>query len=155
MTTLPPFQQLVDDHRDELWRFLVALAGPAAATDLLQDTFLSALRAYPDVRDGHNLRGWLFTIARSRTVDAWRRQARRAVPTDAPPEVAVPAPDLPDDELWRAVRALPEGQREAIALRFVADLPYRDVAIALGCSEPAARQRVRAALVALRQEVRP
>jgi RNA polymerase sigma factor (sigma-70 family) len=44
-----------------------------------------------------------------------------------------------DPELWRAVRALPERQRAAVLHRYVLDLPYADVARALGCSEEAAR----------------
>lgn len=151
MTALPPFQELVDRHRHELWRFLVARVGQADAADLLQDTFLSALQAYPDLRDGTNLRGWLFVVARSRIVDGWRRAARRPLPGTVP-ERPTSGPEPPDDALWAAVDALPDGQRDAVLLRYVADLPYRDIGDALGCSEAAARQRVRAALTRLREE---
>ncbi|MDP1821195.1 MAG: sigma factor-like helix-turn-helix DNA-binding protein [Acidimicrobiales bacterium] len=58
-----------------------------------------------------------------------------------------------DAELWAAVGRLPDKQRGAIALRYLADLPYADVAVVLGCSEAAARQNVRAGLAGLRQEV--
>jgi DNA-directed RNA polymerase specialized sigma24 family protein len=44
-------------------------------------------------------------------------------------------------------------QRSAVVLRYVADLPYRDVAVTIGCSEAAARQNVREALRKLREEV--
>ena len=52
------------------------------------------------------------------------------------------------------MRELPEGQRVAVALRFVADMRYRDIAAIAGCSEAAARQRVREALTTLREEWR-
>jgi RNA polymerase sigma factor (sigma-70 family) len=58
-----------------------------------------------------------------------------------------------DDDLWVAVGRLPEKQRGAIALRFLADLPYAEIAVHLGCSEAAARQNVRAGLAGLRLEV--
>jgi RNA polymerase sigma factor (sigma-70 family) len=51
------------------------------------------------------------------------------------------------------VRALPDGQKGAILLRFVADLPYADIAASLGCSVEAARQRVREGLKKLKESV--
>jgi DNA-directed RNA polymerase specialized sigma24 family protein len=51
------------------------------------------------------------------------------------------------------VRHLPPKQRGAVALRYLADLPYLEIGAALGCSEAAARQNVRAGLAALRREV--
>ena len=58
--SLPPFQRLVDDHTVELHRFLVGCVGADAAEDCLQETFMSALRAYPRLRHADNLRAWLF-----------------------------------------------------------------------------------------------
>ena len=75
--SLPPFQALVDAHASELHRFLVASIGPDQAEDCLQETFISALRAYPRLRHGENLRAWLYTIAHRKATDAFivtRRQ---------------------------------------------------------------------------------
>jgi RNA polymerase sigma factor (sigma-70 family) len=58
-----------------------------------------------------------------------------------------------DGDLWAAVGRLPDKQRGAIALRYLAGLPYREIAVRLDCSEAAARQNVRAGLAGLRQEV--
>ena len=44
---LPPFQALIDAHAEPVRRFLVASAGPGAAEDCFQETFIAALRAYP------------------------------------------------------------------------------------------------------------
>jgi RNA polymerase sigma factor (sigma-70 family) len=150
---LPPFQRLIDEHGGALWRYCVAALGPHDGADVLQDTYLTALRAYPDLRDATNLRGWLFAVARSRVVDRVRSDRRAPIATDRLPEPITSPPPDPDDDLWRRVRALPDGQRDAIALRVVADLAYRDVAAVLGCSEAAARQRVRAGLAALRADL--
>ena len=75
--TLPPFTTVVEEHRTAVWGYLCATAGPDRAPDLLQDTLLSALRAYPSLRDASNLRSWLLSVAHSRVVDAARAKGRR------------------------------------------------------------------------------
>jgi RNA polymerase sigma factor (sigma-70 family) len=156
--TLPPFQVLIDRHGDDLHRYLVAVVGHADAGDAFQDVMVSALRAYPELRDASNLRGWLFTVAHNQTIDRHRRRARRPdeVALVAAGGVAARGPDVTGaDEhgVWNAVAELPPMQRSAVVLRYVADLSYRDVAATIGCSEPAARQNVREALRKLRGEV--
>jgi RNA polymerase sigma factor (sigma-70 family) len=136
---LPPFQRLLEEHRVDVYRFLTAAVGPQEADDCFQETFLSALRAYPSLRDTSNLRGWLFTIATRKTLDHWRASKRRPVPVDTVPELAAPERADGDPELWRAVAELPPLQRAAVIHRYVLDLPYADVAAALGTSEEAAR----------------
>lgn len=145
---LPPFQALVDEHGDKIFRFLVAAVGRDAAEDCFQETFLSALRAYPDLERADNLKGWLFTIAYRKTID--HRRSRRPIHVDA--ESSVPEPSTVPD-LWAAVGRLPDKQRAAIALRYVDDLPYRRIGQIVGCSEAAARQNVRAGLARLREEM--
>ena len=153
MSDLPPFSAVLDEHRAVVWRYLVASVGPADAADCFQETFLAALRAYPSLRDGSNVRGWLLTVAHSKVVDAWRATQRRPVPVAAVPEgTAAPVADG-DDELWAAVRRLPPKQRTAVVSRFLGDLTYADVAAVVGCSEDAARQNVSAGLKALREEL--
>ena len=115
---------------------------------------ISALRAYPSLRDDRNLRGWLFTIAHRKVLDHHRATARRPVPVPELPERGATATPI-DGDLWEAVSRLPEKQRGAVALRYLGDLPYADIGVVLGCSEAAARQNVRAGLAALRQEVSP
>ena len=150
----PPFQQLLDAHGADLHRFCVAQAGPHQGSDCFQDAVISALRAYPDVQDDRNLRGWLFTIAHRKVLDHHRASARRPVPVPELPERGVPVVPV-DGDLWETVGRLPEKQRGAIALRYLGDLPYADIGVVLGCSEAAARQNVRAGLAALRLEVSP
>jgi RNA polymerase sigma factor (sigma-70 family) len=149
---LPPFQHLLDAHVADLHRFCLAQAGPDHGPDCFQETVISALRAYPDLRDGTNLRGWLFTIAHHKVIDHHRATNRRPVPVEEVPERGVAAVGH-DDELWAAVATLPDKQRGAIALRYLGDLPYAEIAVALDCSEAAARQNVRAGLASLRVEV--
>jgi len=152
---LPPFQELLDAHRDEVFRFLVYTAGPGEAADCFQETMLSALRAYPTLQHDTNLRGWLFTIAHHKAVDGHRSRARRPVPASELPERPAAPVEIDDPTLWAAVRRLPEKQRAAVVLRFVADLPYARIAAVTGGTEAAARQNVRAGLIRLREDWKP
>jgi RNA polymerase sigma factor (sigma-70 family) len=152
---LPPFQLMMDQHRDSLARFLAATVGPQEADDCLQETLISALRAYPRLREGSNVRAWLFTIARNKALDEHRSRVRRPVPVAAglDSEAARPAnADGADGELWSAVRELPAKQRAAVVLRFVNDLPHREIARVLDCSEAAARRSLHEGLAKLREE---
>ena len=151
---LPPFEALVHAHAAELHRFLTGLIGPAEAEDCLQETFMSALRAYPRLRNAENLRAWLYTIAQRKATDAARRRARR--PTrdlEGIERAAAPPADPADDGLWRRVRQLPTKQRAAVTHRFVLDLAYAEIGARMGISEEAARQNVSAGLRRLRREV--
>ena len=150
----PPFERLVDAHAAELHRFLIGLVGPSEAEDCLQETFMSALRAYPRLRHGDNLRAWLYTIAHRKATDVIRRSTRRPTRTlDGVEPPASPAAEPADDVLWRTVRALPPKQRVSIVHRFVLDLAYAEIGARMGTSEEAARQNVSAGLRRLRREV--
>ena len=117
---LPPFETLIDAHATELHRFLVGCVGPTEAEDCLQETFMSALRAYPRLRHGDNLRAWLYTIARRKATDSIRRVARRPTRDLDGLDAAAPLePEPVDDGIWLSVRGLPAKQRVAIFHRFV------------------------------------
>ena len=153
--SLPPFQRFLDAHRDDVWRFLAASVGPDAADDCFQETFLSAMRAYPRLRPDSNPRAWVLTIAHRKALDHHRARKRHAVPVATVPDVAVPAESEPTDGVWERVRELPPKQRAALLLRFAGDLSRREVAAALGCSEEAARRSAHEGLKKLRQEITP
>jgi RNA polymerase sigma factor (sigma-70 family) len=149
---LPPFQALLDEHRDDVYRFLVASLGREEADDCFQETFIAAMRAYPRLRSASNLRSWLFTIAHRKAIDAHRARARRAVPVEEVPEQA-DAGGLGlngEPALWRAVRGLPTKQRAAVLHRYVNDLAYVDIGRVMGCSEDAARRSVHEGIKKLR-----
>jgi RNA polymerase sigma factor (sigma-70 family) len=148
----PPFQTFLENHKHSVYRFLVFSVGPDAAEDCLQETFIAALRAYPRLEDGSNLRAWVLTIAHRKAIDAHRGRARQPVPAADLPDGPAPAPETPDPGLWKAVGELPPKQRAAIVLRFVSDLPFREVGRILDTSEAAARQNVRGGLAHLRRE---
>jgi RNA polymerase sigma factor (sigma-70 family) len=153
---LPPFQSLVDAHAAELHRFLVASVGPTDADDCLQETLLSALRAYPRLRNASHLRAWLYTIAQHKATDAVRRNARHRSENLGgvdPATLAEGPHEAVDEMLWSRVRGLPPKQRTAVIHRFVFDLAYKEIALRTGTSEEAARQNVATGLRRLRMEV--
>ena len=151
---LPPFQVLLDLHSEAVLRFLRGAVGPTDADDCFQETFIAALRAYPRLEHGRELRAWLLTIARRKALDHYRASARRPRPVaDLPEQVPAASANGSHDAgaLWTVVAELPEGQRAAVALRYAGGLRYREVGEALGCSEDAARRRVHDGLRALRR----
>lgn len=151
---LPPFQRLVDAHWRDVMRLAIALAGPGDADDVAQQAWLQAYAAYAGLRSARNLKGWLLTITARCATDAHRRRQREPVPSAVLPER--PAPDASgtaDPALWRAVRRLPERQRTAVALRYVADLDHPSIGRALGTTPAASRRLVSDALSALRAEL--
>jgi RNA polymerase sigma factor (sigma-70 family) len=149
---LPPFQTVLDQHRDAVARFLLASVGPDDADDCLQETLIAALRAYPGLRSPANVRAWLMAIARNKALDSHRARARRAVPVPDPDAGAADPPgEGLDEDLWQAVRALPPKQRAAVALRFAGDLSHREIARVLECSEPAARRSLHEGIAKLRE----
>ena len=148
----PPFQAFLDEHRGPVLAYLRAAVGPHDADDAFQETFIAALRAYKRM-DGRHPRAWVMTIARRKAIDHHRARARRPEPRGDLPELAAADAAGGAGAVWSAVAALPEGQRFAVALRFAADMPYREIGDALGCTEAAARRRVADALAALRATV--
>jgi RNA polymerase sigma factor (sigma-70 family) len=154
VTPLPPFQTVLDDHAAAVVGVLRGAVGRDGAEDCFQETFLAALRAYPQLEDAQNLRGWLLTIAHRKAIDYHRARGRRPVPVAEVPEVAVEngVPE-PDERLWAAVGALPPKQRAAVSLRYGSDLPHAEIAAALGCSPEAARRSLHEGLKRLRKEL--
>src|SRR5689334_19614162 len=140
---LPPFQTLLDAHGRDVHRFLVASVGRSDADDCYQETWVSALRAYPRLRDASNLRSWVLTIAHHKAIDHLRARRRQAVPVeDVAERATAPLAADRDEELWALVRGLPSKQRTAVALRFVADAAYAEISDVMGTSEEAARRNV-------------
>ena len=150
-----PFQRFLDEQREPVWRFLVASVGRDGADDCFQETFLAAMKAYPRLRADSNLQAWVMTIAHRKALDHHRARARNAIPVEDVPEVAFADPEPRDDATWALVRELPPKQRAAVLLRYAGDLTHAEVAVALDCSEEAARRSAHEGLKKLRQEMSP
>jgi RNA polymerase sigma-70 factor (ECF subfamily) len=124
-----------------LRRFARALTGQAAdADDIAQIAIERALTRLDQFQAGTKLEAWLFSILRNAWIDETRSRARRAK-VFASAELGERVGDegaaavharLEADEVWRAMRQLPDEQREAVALVCVEGLAYREAAEALG-----------------------
>lgn len=137
-----PFEDVVAEFGPVVLRVCRAVLGPVEAEDAWSETFLAALRAYPELRPGSNVEAWLVTIAHRKAIDQARAAQRRAVPTPDLPEQesARGVPGDWDAELWDALAELPFKQRAAVAYHYLAGLPYADIAGLLDNNEAAARR---------------
>ncbi len=133
-------------------RVVRAVLGHADADDAWSDTFLAAMKAYPDLPADANLEAWLVTIAHRKAIDIHRATSRRAIPIPDPPDT--PSRDHADDcqlDLTEAVAALPTRQRQAVAYHYLAGLPYAEIATLLDTSAAAARRAAADGIAALRR----
>jgi RNA polymerase sigma factor (sigma-70 family) len=145
---IPPFETFYEAHRGEIFRFLDRRLGRNGAEDAFQETFLRALRAYPRLEHGDQLRAWVFTIASRIVVD----DVRRRKPEGELPELAA-EDDLPAfEDLAPLTDDLPPKERAAVVLRYGYDLSYDEIGAAIGSSEQAARQAASAGVRRLRKE---
>ena len=153
-----PFEEVVAEHGPAVMRVCRALLGRADAADAWSETFLSALEAYPRLRPGSSIRGWLVTIAHRKAIDQLRGAARRPQPAGDLPEL--PATDAAagressmDDDLRAALDALPAKQRGAVIYRYLADLSYAEVGGLLESSATAARRSAADGIASLRRHL--
>jgi RNA polymerase sigma-70 factor (ECF subfamily) len=159
--TAPPFALLYEECRLPVYRFLRSRCrSDDEAADLTASTFERALRSFGSYDASRAPLPWLLRIARNTAIDA----ARRLRPVASLEEVSDPAApaesDSPevrylhaerDAELRRLVFGLPDVARDAVALRYGAELSAREIAIVIGRSEAATRKVLQRALAALRE----
>jgi RNA polymerase sigma factor (sigma-70 family) len=152
MSTKQPFEQIVVHHGPTVLRVCRALLARYDADDAWSETFLAALRAYPDLPADANVQAWLVTIAHRKAIDVLRAEARRPRPVPELPErTSTPSGEETDGRLWTGWRALPDKQRQAVALHHIAGLSYAEVAERLGGTAAAARRAAADGIAALRR----
>jgi RNA polymerase sigma factor (sigma-70 family) len=148
-----PFEQIVAKYGATVLRVCRVVLGPHDADDAWSETFLSAMRAYPDLAETANVEAWLVTIAHRKAIDVLRKAKRNPLPVEEVPEEPDPtrASGPADHDLWAAVRGLPTKQRQAVAYRYVGGLAYTEIAEILGGSADAARRAAADGLKNLRK----
>jgi RNA polymerase sigma factor (sigma-70 family) len=140
-----PFERVVEQHGGAVLRVCRVMLGAHDAEDAWSETFLAAMRAYPELPDDANAEAWLVTIARRKAIDVLRARKRQPTPIPEIPDVpglhpSLGVPGAEDGDLWQAVAALPEKQRQAVAYHYVAGLAYAEIAGILGGTTDAARR---------------
>jgi len=166
------FERLVARYEKPIWNFLRRFVADAAtAEDLLQEVFLRVVKSADEWRGAAKFSTWLYTIARNLTVDQSRRAVHRnAASLDGPAHAGsdstatlhdrLPSSDRRADDLAsdretkrridEAVATLPAEQREVFLMREVMEMPFAEIATAVGASEPTVKSRMRYALEKLR-----
>jgi RNA polymerase sigma factor (sigma-70 family) len=152
----PPFESIVAGHGATVLRVARAVLGHADADDAWSETFLAAMKAYPDLPADANVEAWLVTIAHRKAIDIVRATSRRATPVPETPDR--PSPDHAESqhlELTEAVAALPPKQRQAVAYHYLTGLPYAEIATILDSTAAAARRAAADGIAALRRTYSP
>jgi RNA polymerase sigma-70 factor (ECF subfamily) len=157
------FEDLLQRYEKEIFRFACRMTGNREdGADVLQETFLRAFKAFPKLPRDANHRAWLYRIASRLALNLARAQrVRRAVPIDEAIELPEPDGDLESlvetkrlaRVLVKVVRNLSSRQRIALLQRKYEGLPYREVALTLGCTEEAARAHVYQAMGKIRRSL--
>ncbi|MFW6600358.1 RNA polymerase sigma factor [Propionibacteriaceae bacterium Y2011] len=149
-----PYDSAVTTHGATVLRVCRAVLGPGAdADDAWSETFLAALRAWPDLDDDTNVEAWLVRVAHRKAVDVIRGRQRRPVPTEHLPETTSPLgrPEDVELDLWAAVAALPERQRLAVAYHWFGGLPHTETAELIGGTPAAVRRAAADGIASLRR----
>jgi RNA polymerase sigma factor (sigma-70 family) len=149
-----PFEKVVTEHSATVLRVCRAIVGPTDADDAWSETFLAAMRAYPELPADAKVEAWLVTIASRKAIDLVRARRRRATPVDELPEkpsgeIAVTSAS----DVWMHVKDLSDKQRQVIAYHYLAGLPYADIAEILGGSSDAARRAASDGIATLRRHL--
>jgi RNA polymerase sigma-70 factor (ECF subfamily) len=137
------FEEEAIPHLDTVYRVAVRLAGDEAqADDLTQETMLKAFRSWHQYRPGTNVRAWLLTILRHTFINEYRKRRKVTAELDVTeveawtvfPEVQEVDPEgrffdqIVDEEVLRAIDALPDEFRETLTLSDVQELTYAEIA---------------------------
>jgi RNA polymerase sigma-70 factor (ECF subfamily) len=149
------FDEFYASHYHDLARTLtVALADRAAAEEAAQEALTRALRRWRHVRTLDRPAAWLYVVAMNHVRDGWRRE-RREPQWDTELDTMTPDPGgaiTTAVSVRDAIATLPARQREAVVLRYLADLPLADVADAMGCAVGTVKATLHQALRSLRVE---
>lgn len=154
MSAKEPFEQVVQRHGATVLRVCRAALGVGPdADDAWSETFLAALRAWPDLPDDANVEAWLVRVAQRKAIDVQRARGRRAVPVGEVPDHASPRGNPSEDgvALWQAVAALPTRQRLSLAYHYLGGLPHVETAELIGGSPEAVRRAASDGLEKLRR----
>lgn len=152
-----PFDEVVEQHGALVLRVCRSVLGAGPdADDAWSETFLAALRAWPDLDDATNVEAWLVRVAQRKAIDITRARARHAIPTDSIPDAVATEgnPGIGNAEVWDDVAALPERQRLAIGYHYLGRLTHVETAELIGGTPDAVRRAAADGLKTLRKTYR-
>ena len=155
------FEAVALEHFDVLYSTAMRLTrNPPEAQDLVQETYLKAYRFFDRFEPGTNIKAWLFTILRNTHINTYRKASRQQEQTDFErvepfyadptlfPEWSDQAPleevlrHVVQDDVKRALDALPEVYRMVVLLADMADFSYKEIAAIIDCPEGTVMSRL-------------
>jgi RNA polymerase sigma-70 factor, ECF subfamily len=134
--------ELVRQTQPLVWTVCRALGTPGEEADLVQETYLRALRSLSSYRGDAPPRAWLLSIARRVCADHVRRRQRHRRLIDKLERHADPDDVAPTDSVDDLLAALHPDRREAFVLTQYAGLGYEEAALVVGCPVGTIRSRV-------------
>jgi RNA polymerase sigma-70 factor (ECF subfamily) len=147
-------EQLYQAHGSALLGYLRRSFGPGVSPDdLLQETFLQALRGREQLARAVSQRAWLFGIARHVGLTAMRRN--RPLETFERTEPVAPEPNVELQAMREAITQLPVHLREALELRLRDGLSYEEIAVVLQIPIGTVRSRLHSAVRRLGEILEP
>jgi len=168
-------RETVNRERGRLFRFIRdRVPDKEDAEDILQDVFSELVQAYRNVQGIERVTSWLFTVARNRITDLYRKKkpvaesrlaSAGADDDDVPLTLSQILPDfsaMPDDELMRqavwdqleaALEELPEAQRQVFVLHEFEDMSFKDISEQTGVGLNTLLSRKRYAVLHLRSRL--
>ncbi|MBN1667330.1 MAG: sigma-70 family RNA polymerase sigma factor [Anaerolineales bacterium] len=155
--TLADFDNLVANYASEIHQYLWRmLQDPQDAEDVLQESFLRALQAYPRLAPDSNPRAWLYKIASNAARTRLKQRARYIQQNQELAPERNSTPGSSHDHLIRlamrqAVETLPDKQRISLLLRYYQGLEFAEIGEILACSPEAARANLSQAIRKLRR----
>jgi RNA polymerase sigma-70 factor (ECF subfamily) len=156
------FAQIVDRWQTRLINFFYRSTGNRAdAEDLAQETFIELNRAATRYESKGNFNAFIFTLARRRLIDGYRKKARRPLEFVDPSEYFMQSQPEETDQtheieeaFHRALAELPENHRNAILMLQQQGLSYDEIAQALNASVSAVKTWIHRARTHLRHELK-
>jgi RNA polymerase sigma-70 factor (ECF subfamily) len=158
------FREGAVEHLDGLYGFALSLCrDPVTAEDLVQETYLRALKAPRKAEPGPGMKSWLFAILHN----VWRNELRRRrpashvdesveqIPSDEPDPLAAVDRQEASSRVLAAIDDLPDPFREAIVLRCVEGFSYQEMAQVVGCPAGTVMSRLARARALLRRALGP
>lgn len=164
---LDAFQKLYERHRGGLYRYFLRQSNQSVAEELFQDVWMRVVQSRKRYRPKALFKTWLYTLARNRLFDHYRRDASRPV-RNAEPGVDAPEISMPDanpgpqrlldlrdclEQLLQLVSGLPNVQRQTFLLRHEAGMSLAEIAETMSTRAETAKSRLRYAMDRLRSAI--
>ncbi len=151
----PDFEELVTRYDTRLFNVMYAMTGDYHdALDLTEEAFIRAMKAWPRFRGDSDPFTWLYRIGVNVLKKRYRKRARRRelwqghMESDPPPSAELRTPESAVIAKERAglvreaIAELPDAYRQTIALRYIDEMSYEEIAAACGCSMGTVKSRL-------------